>query len=672
MSEDSRIRKRIRKAKFGIKTKLLVFIIPTFMAAIGFTIWFASYSSQISITNKTQGLIKAEGRAAANEISAWQKESIVALEEMTDAIINLNLTDDNILEYLSRAIGSHEDFPNGMYITYDDARVLDGAGWEPEGIATEGPWYQDGLKNESFAFGEPYMDEFTNEYVVTASKRLPEINGQGAVASADVSLSILTEIIGDMEVADTGDAFILDKETGIILAHKDTGLSGTVITDAQDVFYKTVYDNVMAGNMDQLYYDSSDGTYMANLLNIEGTSWFMVCRVLKTDVLKDLYKVQRILLTAGLAMLLGVCIMVERLTQFIAKPVKNLTRTIVKVTDGDFTADIKVKGHDEVAVMAVSVQQFLAVMRETLGNIIGISNRLSEKAENSNSLSGELYRSATSQSESMNQLNTTVEELVRAITEIAENATSLAQIVSDTNKDGMDVVENMGVSKSAAKDGKTGMDRVNSAMVLIKDSMGELNASIKNVGEAAVKIDEITETISNIAEETNLLALNASIEAARAGDAGKGFAVVAANIKKLAETSQDAAREISGLIQSVTGLIHSTVEKSEASMSEIKESAGYVGTASDNFNRIYESINTTNAIVNSMIDKIKQVDDVASSVAAITQEQSASAQEIEATSFEITSHAHTVTDNSKEVASDSQVLEQTAEELMEQISKFTI
>lgn len=671
MREDGSVKKRIRKAKFGIKKKLLVFIIPTFILAIGFIIIFTSYTSQISITNKTQELIKAEGRSTANMILAWQKESIVALEEMTDAIINLNMTDEEILAYLAASIGAHEDYPNGMYITYDNAKVLDGAGWVPEGVATEGLWYQEGLDHESFAFGTPYLDEFTNEYVVTASRRI-EINGQGAVAAADVSLSILTEIIKEMQVADTGDAFIADKDTGIILAHKEDDLAGTVITDASDEFYKTVYDDILADNTEESYYESSEGTYMSSMLNIEGTSWYMVCRVLKEDVLKDLYKVQRILITVGIVMLLGVCIMVERLTQFIAKPVKRLTATIVKVTDGDFTADIKVKGHDEVAVMAASVQQFLAVMQKTLGKIIGISNRLGEKAENSNELSKGLYQSATSQSESMNQLNTTVEELVRAITEIAQNATSLAQIVSDTSKDGLDVVDKMGESKEAASDGKTGMDKVNSAMGRIEGSMGELNSSIKDVGAAAVKIDEIIDTISNIAEETNLLALNASIEAARAGDAGRGFAVVAAQIKKLAETSQEAAKEISGLIHSVTGLIHSTVEKSETSMAEIKESAGFVNTASSNFNRIYESINSTNIIVDSMIDKIRQVDDVASSVAAITQEQSASAEEIEATSFEITNHAHTVTDNSKKVAADSEELEKTAEELREQISQFKI
>ena len=199
-----------------------------------------------------------------------------------------------------------------------------------------------------------------------------------------------------------------------------------------------------------------------------------------------------------------------------------------------------------------------------------------------------------------------------------------------------------------------------------------MEKSITDVGEAAIKIDEITATISGIAEETNLLALNASIEAARAGEAGKGFAVVATEIKNLAETSSHAAGEISELISSVTTLINSTVEQSQNSVVQIKESSQIVGVASEQFNNIFESIEKTNTIIHGMIDKVRNANDVASDMAAITEEQSASAEEIEATAINIQELANVVTENSANVKKDSNVLANTAESLKEEVSGFTI
>ena len=272
----------------------------------------------------------------------------------------------------------------------------------------------------------------------------------------------------------------------------------------------------------------------------------------------------------------------------------------------------------------------------------------------------------------MSQMRENLEQLVDSIEVIAENATNLAIMVSETNEAGEKAVDTIESTMSEAKSGRMSMYSVTESMKEMIGGMDALEQSITDVGTSAEKIDEITETIRNIADETNLLALNASIEAARAGEAGKGFAVVATEIKGLAETSGEAAAEISELISSVVELIRGTVSQSHESAECIKASSEKVYEAAAQFDNIFKSIESTNQIVKGMIEQIHTANDVASSMAAITQEQSASAEEIGDTAENVQELANAVSENSASVADDSNTLAGTATNLKDKISKFTI
>ena len=207
------------KKRFGIKGKLILSVLPCFVIAIlviNFTVFI---STKDSLTAKTSSLIKAEGKAGVQEIESWQNGVLSSLTTMVSSITEQKLDDEQTLSYLSSQLEKNDEYPNGMYITYSDAKVLDGSGWTPSIVATDGTWYKEGITHKTFAFGEPYLDSLTKEYIVTASVTIPDLNGKKAVAAADVSLSKLTDVIDTMTVADTGNAFIVDADTGVILAN---------------------------------------------------------------------------------------------------------------------------------------------------------------------------------------------------------------------------------------------------------------------------------------------------------------------------------------------------------------------------------------------------------------------------------------------------------------------
>lgn len=658
--------------QFGIRNKLMVAILPVVVVALLVLILIAFNTSKSSIREKTESLMKAEGMASVNQILSWENNNLTTLTTAVDSMVYLKMKDSEILNYEAQYLGTYEDFPNGIYLAYEDGKVLDASGWEPEGDVTQSSWYQEGMGHDAFAFGEPYQDALTGEYVVTATRNVSDLNGKKAVVAADVSLSILSDVVSDMEVVGDGDAFIIDSASGTILAHRDKELTGKMVSECKDSFYQKIYDDISAGNLSTMNYGSDEGSYMVNIQNISGTDWYIVSRGLEKNIYADVTRLQITLAIVGIITLLIIDVIMTIVIRRITKPIQNLTTTISVVTNGDFTVDIAVKGNDEVTTMAGNMKQFLIGMRKILKSIAEISDKIDNQAKTSDQLSGDLYDSANGQAEAMGQMRQTLEELVKSIAVIAENATTLAQVVSGTNEAGNEALKNIGTTISQAAEGKEGMTSVTGAMNEVKSGMQVLGQSISDVGTAAVKISEITGTIRGIAEETNLLALNASIEAARAGEAGKGFAVVAMQIKNLAENSAEAADEISGLIDSVTGLIGETVTRSEQSIEQINQSADAVFAASDQFDQIYASIERTNEIVHDMIEKIRDVNDVASNMAAITEEQSASAEEIEATAVSIQELADTVSENSANVREDSKELASTADMLKDHISRFTI
>lgn len=663
---------KTEKMKFGIRAKLMVLTLPIIAIAFVLLIVIAFISSRSSIQEKTESLLESEGIASANSILAWENQNLGILNNAVSTIVNLDMSDAEILEYEKYYLETYEDFPNGIYITCANGDVLDASGWEPEGDITEGSWYQEGESHEVFAFGEPYIDGYTNEYVVTASCFISDLGGREAVAAADVNLLILSDTVKNLEVVGDGDAFILDGSSGIILAHRDDKIVGASVENLDDSFYSKIFNQITAGNTATGTYNSNDGTYMVSIQPIEGTEWYIIARALENKIYRDIYVLGMILIIVGIIVMVVLSGMFVIQINRITKPIQKLTDTIVAVTGGDFTADIEVTGNDEVTIMAKSMKQFLSVMRNTIGSIMKISDKIDSQARGSNLISGELHESANGQAEAMNQLKDNLEELVKSIGEIAENATVLANVVADTNEEGTRVLENFQVTMNEADTGRNSIQSVTTSMNEMQESMGVLENSITDVGAATVKIDEITSTIRNIAEQTNLLALNASIEAARAGEAGKGFAVVATEIKQLAETSGKAVDEISELISTVTGLVHETVERSQFSVKQLHTSADLVYTAANQFKIIYESIEATNDIVNRIINQINEVNDVATNMAAITEEQSASAEEIEATAISIQELANIVTNNSASVEKESTELAGTADILKEDISKFAI
>ena len=296
---------------------------------------------------------------------------------------------------------------------------------------------------------------------------------------------------------------------------------------------------------------------------VDGTNWLLISYIPTSIVLSDLTQLRNIMIVISVICIALLCVLIERVTHVVIKPVKEMTRVITAMTSGDFTVSIKTKGNDEIAVMSQSVEKFIASMKQMISEMGNVSGKLKNQADSSKGVSGEMSSAAGIQSQSMSELNATVDQLSVSVNEIAENATQLAGVAADTKSDSDMVESKMQETVAVSEKGRKDMERVGEALSNIEVSIHNLEEAVNKVGTASGEIVQIIKLIGDIADETNLLSLNASIEAARAGEAGRGFAVVAEEIRKLADHSAEAAGEIQNNVTHITDQTVNSVENAK-------------------------------------------------------------------------------------------------------------
>jgi methyl-accepting chemotaxis protein len=372
-----------------------------------------------------------------------------------------------------------------------------------------------------------------------------------------------------------------------------------------------------------------------------------------------------------LSIILGVMIAIS-ITTPVAKVVTFIKKTsdLDLVSDSSFETLMKYKG--EIGTIVHSVLDMRNALRNVAQNIIAVSTELAESSR-------ELSDSTDSSTKTINQV-------VNAINEIAEGNGTQAEMVTKTSATMKDIsasidevnkatvtnADNAGHSLEIVAEGQKAVDLTILRMqdnITVTEEVGE---SIRELSELMLRVNNITGLINEIASQTNLLALNAAIEAARAGEAGKGFAVVAEEIRKLAEGSTTAVKEI-------TDIINDTVAKNkvaEENMYKVKEivseQENAVNVTKDVFSKIKETVEDIANKTRNSSAVISKIDTSSREIAYQTQDMAAVAQEAAASSEEISASSEEQLASLELIAKASANLSEMAIELKSEISKFQI
>ncbi len=658
-----------KKGNISIKAKLLGIIIPVVIAIILILVFTAYHVSSGIIESYSKNLLESSVNSQASKIEAWLEENLASMQMAKTMIEKLHPDEAQLQTILDASCGYSENYPDGLFLADANGSFLKGTdSKKQEPNPKESMWYQEGMTRVNMAVGSAHQNpDGTN--VVSASGLLNDGSDTVRVIAADMTLDRISVIVNSFIEMHDAEAFLVDKDSSVILASRDSGLiSRTLGADGQSAFYKDVEKKVSGKSYD---FCTLDGN-MTVFKEVNGTNWLLVSYVPTNVVLADLVGLRNLMIIFSIISILVLCVLIERVTHVVIRPVKEMTRVITSMASGDFTVSMKVKGNDEIAVMGRSVEHFIASMKEMIRQMGHVSDRLEKQAGSSKNVSGEMNSAANIQSQSMTELNATVDQLSVSVNEIAQNATQLAGVVADTKEDSDKVEDKMRTTVEVSEKGKADMESVGNALHNIEISIHNLEEAVDKVGTASGEIVDIIKLIGDIAEETNLLSLNASIEAARAGEAGRGFAVVASQIGVLAKNSADSVAHITSLINEINGLVDDAVKQGRSSASDIESSADLIHTAVDTFDQIFQNIQETSHLIEGVVEKINQVDQVATNVAAISEEQAASSDEILATSESMLQQAKSISKNSEQVEAEAGNLAESADQLADQVKQFQI
>ncbi|MHB9093296.1 MAG: methyl-accepting chemotaxis protein [Eubacteriales bacterium] len=395
------------------------------------------------------------------------------------------------------------------------------------------------------------------------------------------------------------------------------------------------------------------------------------------------------------------------LSRSISKPVTSLALAAGKISEGNLTVEIpKVKSRDEIKDLANAFEIMVKNLRDLLLGITSASQSVAATSEELSSNgeeatkatqqvakaieqiaigSGEQAKSITDTVKTVEQVAMAIEQIAAGAGEQSKNVVSTTNMVNDmVNKvdamaSGMETVKQVAEQNGiVAADGGKAVEKTVNGMVKVKEAVFETAQRIQELGEQSQKIGEIIQVIDDIAEQTNLLALNAAIEAARAGEHGKGFAVVADEVRKLAERSGKATKEIAELITDIQRGTKVAVESMQVGTKEVEAGVNLAKEAGESLNEIVTGVKTAGDnvhkimdIIGEILDGSQEVSKAVNNVAAITEENSAATQEMSASAEQVNSAMQNIASISEESAAAAEEVSASTEELTASIEEIS-
>lgn len=556
------------------------------MVLVGCAVAYLSYSSAMKAMEVNIGR-QVEGISATftKYVSDWFALKGKALESFPantdDSNYNIHLVQLKIAADVDNAFLA---FPDGKLVNANNLVMAPGND-DPR----KWSWYINAMKDQRKTFiDNPSIASATGKSVVSLGRAVSNSDGSvKGVIGIDVVIDNIVQQLRDINLPGEGYMFIATRN-GTVFAHANDKLLNKSLTLVAPQLTATYVDKLMA-NKDELHLVDIDGRTKQVFASAIPSSELVLILILDRELLvgpvKSTLMGQMLVI---LLLLFATLVVLNLINGRLLLPLHNVSQSLAAIASGggDLSRRLPVTSGDEVGELAKNFNLFVDHMHDLVKHI---RLQATDLQDNARSMADGAYNSVRElgqQQEQISMVAQSMNEMTNATQEIARHAERTASSVDE--------------SVSSAEDGKLQVDKTRDSIVVLAEKVEQAGNVISNLNKHAQDINGILATIQGIAEQTNLLALNAAIEAARAGEQGRGFAVVADEVRVLSQRTHASTGEIQAMITSLQGTAQSAV----AIMDDSRTLATGSVTNADNASRSLDNINQAVGVINSMATQI--------------------------------------------------------------------
>lgn len=624
----------------NIKNKLLLALIALLVVMSGVQLWSSSRTQAEQARKTVDNYAQTVAAAQVNYLKYWLDNS-ASIVSSAKQVFSQPGVDPIPALMQAKAAGKFDMVYAG---TSDGKMLVSNPDWKaPDGYDNrQRPWYKDAKAAGKLAVTAPYEDASTHALLISIAEPYDFGVNQGVI-SGDVVISDLITNVN--KIQSEGISGLLVDGSGNIVASKDAALT---LKPATELSSELALSAVQQMAQDSVLHKVTigDATTFVVFKQIPGYDWYFGLLYDESVALQNMYEQQQHTIVFGLIQLLVVVGAAFVIIRGMLHPLDTMAEAVAALSrgNGDLTHRLAVIQHDEIGVVTRHINTFLDKLHDMMLKIASSSRELDQQAGQSRDMAAKNNVSLQHQQQEISQIATAVHEMSATANEVASNAEQTAQAVRE--------------SANNCEQGKQVIARNQQSITRLAGEVEQASNIIRELEQNALQINTILATIQGIAEQTNLLALNAAIEAARAGEQGRGFAVVADEVRVLSQRTQKSTGEIRAMIETLQRNTHQAVATMDQSQSLAQDSVDEAQSATIALEQITHAITQIS-------DMAMQISSAAEEQRAVTEEVGRNIQATKDVSDELSDTAR----RSNELSAD---LHEISRDLNQQVNSFRV